>query len=51
MSKITHVTVSATGLGWFTFWMFTIAYAHLGWGDGAWALIAWPYYLGQALSR
>jgi hypothetical protein len=38
------------GLPWFTMWLFTVAFAHLSFGQGALAIVAWPYYLGMAIS-
>lgn len=51
MSKDINVRASATGLGWGTFWMFTIAMAKLSGGKAILALIVWPYYLGEVLAR
>lgn len=51
MPKVTNVTVSATGIGWFTFWMFTIALAKLSLGSSIAAIFVWPYYPGEALAR
>ena len=31
---------------WFAGWLFTLAFAHLGWLQGLLALVVWPYYLG-----
>ena len=40
-----------TGMGilWFIGWMFTIAFAQLGWGKAILGLLLWPYYLGVAV--
>jgi len=38
------------GFPWFTAWLFTVAFAHLSWGPALAALIAWPYYLGDAIA-
>ena len=40
-----------TGMGiiWFIGWLFTIAFAQLGFWKGAFALLLWPYFLGVAL--
>ena len=35
-----------SGPFWFTGWLFTIGYVHLGFGKALLALIIWPYYLG-----
>jgi hypothetical protein len=32
-----------------TGWLFTIGFAKLGFGAGAWAIIVWPYYLGAEI--
>lgn len=38
------------GFPWITMWIFTIAFAHLSFGQGMLALVAWPYYLGDAIA-
>ena len=38
------------GFPWFTMWIFTIAFAHLGFGQGVIGLVFWPYYLGDAIA-
>ena len=38
-----------TGAGWFVFWLFTVAFAQLGFGKAILAIFIWPYYLGAAL--
>ncbi len=38
-----------TGAGWFVFWLFTVAFAQLGFGKALLAIFIWPYYLGAAL--
>jgi hypothetical protein len=38
------------GIPWFTLWFFTIAFAHLSFGQGVLALVIWPYYLGAAVA-
>lgn len=38
------------GIPWFTFWIFTIAFAHLSFGQGVLGIVTWPYYLGEALA-
>ena len=40
---------SGTGMLWFMGWLFTIAFAKLGFGKGGLGLIIWPYYLGVLL--
>jgi len=35
---------------WFILWIFTIAFAHLSYGQAWAAIIIWPYYLGDALA-
>lgn len=48
--KTTRVKVdSGAGLFWFMGWLFTLAFAQLGWGKGILALLLWPYYLGVAI--
>jgi hypothetical protein len=31
---------------WFTAWLFTIGYLHLGFWKGVLAIVLWPYYIG-----
>lgn len=38
-----------TGAGWSVFWLFTIAYAQLSFGQALLAILIWPWYLGVAL--
>lgn len=45
-----NVTVYLMPFGWFTGWLFTIGFAHLSFGQGLIALVAWPAYLGSAVS-
>jgi len=35
---------------WFTGWLFTIGFAHLGLGKTFLGLVLWPYYLGSVLA-
>ena len=35
---------------WFIGWLFTIGFVHLSFGRALWAILVWPYYLGQTLS-
>jgi hypothetical protein len=41
---------AAVTLPWFTLWIFTIAFAHLSFGQGVLGLLIWPYYLGDAVA-
>lgn len=43
------VTVNL-GVPWFTLWIFTIAFAHLSFGQGVLGILIWPYYLGEAVA-
>lgn len=38
------------GGAWFAAWLFTIGYLKLGFWQGVWAIVIWPYYLGLAFS-
>ena len=38
-----------SGTGWFVFWLFTIGFAKLSFGQALLALVVWPFYLGRAL--
>ena len=37
------------GILWFIGWLFTIAFAELGWGKAILGLLLWPYFLGAVL--
>jgi hypothetical protein len=49
MSNSTTTTVNIAGLG-FVGWLFTLAYCHLAGWPVLWAVIVWPYYLGNTLA-
>ncbi len=52
MSKQLTVTANAAvTFPWFTLWIFTIAFAHLSFGQGVLGLLIWPYYLGDAIAK
>jgi len=34
---------------WAMGWLFTLGFVQLGMPNALWALVIWPYYLGQAL--
>ena len=40
---------SGMGIIWFIGWLFTIAFAELGFWKGALGLLLWPYFLGVAV--
>lgn len=46
--RIEHTTIS--GGAWIAAWLFTIGYLQLGFLEGVYAIVIWPYYLGTALS-
>lgn len=49
-SKRIHVDLgSLTGMIWLIGWMFTIAFAHLGFWYSVAGIFLWPYYLGMAV--
>ncbi len=35
---------------WFIGWLFTLGFCQLSFGKGLFALLVWPYYLGQMLA-
>lgn len=47
--KVSNITVNVS-LPWVILWLFTIAFCHLGFSQGAIALLIWPYYLGEAVA-
>lgn len=50
MSKTSPQTEVTMGITWFTLWIFTIAFAHLSFWQGAIGVVIWPYYLGDAIA-
>lgn len=51
MSQDSKLSIRVSmGIPWFTLWIFTIAFAHLGFGQGTLAIVMWPYYLGDAIA-
>lgn len=48
MEKV-KVYNQGSGWIWFVGWLFTVGYLHLASWKIAYALVLWPYYLGQAL--
>jgi hypothetical protein len=51
MERIKIEQHSSIGLLWFAGWLFTIGYLKLGFWTGVLALIIWPYYIGDTLTR
>ena len=49
MEEIIIIENSLVGGVWFIAWLFTIGFLKLGFAKGVFALIVWPYYLGQAV--
>lgn len=45
-SKSIILQSPATGMLWFGGWLFTIAFAQLGFWKAVLALVIWPYFLG-----
>jgi len=50
MEKIQIEQHSASGLLWVAGWLFTVGYLHLTFWKAAFAVVAWPYYVGVAIS-
>ena len=48
-SQASAVPSQLGGMLWFAGWLFTIGFMQLVWWKAILALIAWPYFLGQAL--
>ena len=46
MQKIKIEQHTFAGGMWFTGWLFTIGFLHLGFWQGLLAIAVWPYYLG-----
>lgn len=50
MQKIKIEQHTATGGFWFAAWLFTVGILDLSLGPAILAIVAWPYYLGRALT-
>ncbi|MBP9698197.1 MAG: hypothetical protein KBD65_03335 [Candidatus Moranbacteria bacterium] len=50
MEKIKIENHSFTGFSWFAGWLFTIGFLGLTFWKGVFALVLWPYYIGQYVS-
>lgn len=54
MEKIRIEQHTFMGSVWIGGWLFTIGFLHLGFWQGVFAVVVWPYYLGvhfSALAR
>lgn len=51
MEKIQIEQHGLSGMFWFGAWLFTVGFLHLSFWKGLVALIVWPYFLGEAMSR
>jgi hypothetical protein len=49
--RIRTIKVQADIIGplWFIGWLFTLAYANLGFWQAVFAIVIWPFYLGNAV--
>ena len=43
------IKVDVTGPFWFIGWLFTLAFAQLGFWQAVLGLVVWPWYLGGAV--
>jgi hypothetical protein len=50
MQKIRIEQHTFMGTLWVAAWLFTIGFLHLGFWQGAFAIVLWPYYLGVHFS-
>lgn len=50
MERIKIEQHSSVGLLWVAGWLFTIGYLQLGFWRGVFAILVWPYYLGDYLT-
>lgn len=39
-----------TAFSWFAGWLFTVGFLHLPFWPAVWAILLWPYFIGQAVS-
>ncbi len=49
MQKIKVEQHGFTAFSWFAGWLFTIGFLHLSFWKGVLAIIAWPFFIGQAI--
>jgi uncharacterized membrane protein len=50
MRKIRIVQQGFAGTAWFTGWLFSLGFLHLGFWKGVLAIVLWPYFLGARFS-
>lgn len=50
MDKIKIENHSFTGFSWFAGWLFTIGFLQLTFWKAVFALLLWPYYIGQYIN-
>lgn len=50
MERIRVEQHSFTGGAWIVGWLFTLGFLHLGFWRGLFALVIWPYYVGDKVS-
>ena len=51
MERIRIEQHSSLGLIWIAGWLFTVGYLNLSFGQGLFAVLIWPYYIGAALAQ
>ena len=49
-SRIRIENHTFVGSSWCAAWLFTIGYLHLSFWKGFFAILLWPYYIGQHVS-
>jgi uncharacterized membrane protein len=50
MSENKQIKVETTGPIWLIGWLFTIGFVKMSFWKAVFALLLWPYFLGQALA-
>ncbi len=52
MSERIKIEQSSLGFSiWMTGWLFTIGFVDLGFRQGFFAIVIWPWYIGQRLAE
>jgi hypothetical protein len=51
MSEKKHIKVETGGPIWLIGWLFTIGFIKMSFWKGFFALLVWPYFLGQAMAE
>jgi hypothetical protein len=51
MEKVQIKNHGFTAFSWFAGWLFTIGFLHLAFWKGVLAIVLWPYFIGEFISK